>query len=111
VVNTILWGNEINVAMDTLSVVTVTYSDIGGGTGVWPGEGNINADPLFRDVQSHVYRLFEDSPCVDTGTPVGAPDEDIWEFARPQGEGYDRGAHEYFSPSFFLPMTTRSYRR
>jgi hypothetical protein len=110
-VNTISWGNETNLAMDTLSTVTITYSDIGGSTGVWPGEGNINTDPLFRDAQSHVYRLFEDSPCVDTGTPDGAPDEDILGFARPQGGGYDRGAHEYLSPSCFLPVATRSYRR
>jgi len=95
----ILYGRE--------STLTVTYSDIEGG---WPGEGNINADPLFRGPQIGVYRLLEDSPCVDTGTPVGAPDEDILGVYRPHGEGYDRGAHEFFE--FFLcnlPLILRSH--
>ena len=44
VVNTILWdgGNEIAVAAHIR--MNVTHSDIQGG---WPGEGNIDADPLF----------------------------------------------------------------
>jgi hypothetical protein len=112
VVNTILWGNQTNLAMDALSTVTVTYSDVGMVAGVWPGEGNINVDPLFLNMANDIYRLDEESPCVDTGTPVGAPDEDIWGLPRPQGEGYDRGAHEYFDFfTCFLPMTTQSYRR
>jgi hypothetical protein len=112
VVNTILWGNQTNLALDALSSVTVTYSDVGMAAGVWPGEGNINADPLFLNMANDIYRLDEGSPCVDTGTPAGAPDEDVWGLPRPQGEGYDRGAHEYFDFfTCFLPMTTRSYRR
>jgi len=96
VVNCIVWDNETDLELDALSAITVTYSDIGIDEGVWPGEGNINADPLFRVPQNGIYRLLEDSPCVDTGTPVGAPDEDIWGVHRPHGEGYDQGAHEFF---------------
>jgi hypothetical protein len=108
VVNCILWGNETDLELDALSAVTVTYSDIGGDGGVWPGEGNINADPRFRAPQSGAYRLLEDSPCVDTGTPAGAPDEDIRGVYRPQGEGYDRGAHEFFEFfSCYLPLALR----
>ena len=107
VVNSIVWGNGTALELDALSAITVTYSDV---EGSWPGEGNINADPLFRAPQSGIYRLLEDSPCVDTGTPLGAPDEDIWGIYRPHGEGYDRGAHEFFEFfSIHLPLTTRSY--
>ncbi len=112
VVNCIVWGNEADLELDALSVITITYSDIcsGTGTAVWPGEGNINADPLFRAPQSGNYRLLEDSPCVDAGTPVGAPDEDIHGIYRPHGEGYDLGAHEFFEFfSFYLPLILRSY--
>jgi len=44
IVNTILWngGDEIGVSEDSLA--QVMYSDVQGG---WPGEGNIDVDPLF----------------------------------------------------------------
>jgi len=105
VVNSILWGNGTNLELRDGSVITVTYSDIEGG---WPGEGNINADPLFRAPQDGDYRLREDSPCVDTGTADGAPDEDIRGVPRPEGEGYDRGAHEFFEFfACYLPLILR----
>jgi len=106
-VNCIVWGNESALDLDALSTITVTYSDIEGG---WDGDGNINEDPLFRAPQIGVYRLPEDSPCVDTGTPVGAPDEDIRGIYRPHGEGYDRGAHEFFEFfSCYLPLILRPH--
>ncbi|MCK4451314.1 MAG: right-handed parallel beta-helix repeat-containing protein, partial [Anaerolineae bacterium] len=73
-VNCIVWDNGVGLEVRDGSVITVTYSNVGGG---WPGEGNINADPLFRTPQGSDYRPLESSPCVDAGTPVGAPDEDI----------------------------------
>jgi len=108
-VNCIVWDNQSALDLDALSTITVTYSDIEMDGTVWPGEKNINADPLFRSSQGGIYRLFEDSPCVDTGTPEGAPDEDIQSVHRPQGEGYDRGAHEFFEFfSCYLPLILRS---
>ena len=109
VVNTIVWGNgtEIELDLEHGAVITVAYSDVRGDS-VWPGEENINTDPLFRTPQSGVYRLLEDSPCVDTGTPEGAPDEDIRGVYRPHGEGYERGAHEFFEFfSCYLPLILR----
>jgi len=110
VVNAILWGNETNLKLDEDSSVAVTYSDVGLESGVWPGEGNINADPRFRAAASGVFRLLEDSPCVDTATPVGAPDVDIRGVYRPHGNGYDRGAHEFFEFfSGYLPLAMQSH--
>ncbi len=107
IVNSILWGHSIAaLELDGISTATVTYSDVEGG---WPGAGNINADPLFRGPQSGNYRLREESPCVDSGTPEGAPDVDIRGVYRPHGEGYERGAHEFFEFfSSYLPLTTKS---
>ena len=113
VVNSIVWGNETDLEMDPLSTVTVTYSDIYSVTGtvVFPGGGNIIADPLFRNPQNGDYRLLEDSLCVDAGTPLGAPDEDIQGVYRPHGDGYDLGAHEFFEHfSCYLPLTLRLHR-
>jgi hypothetical protein len=76
-VNGIVWGNNPDNILDSDSSPTITYSDIEGG---YPGEGNIDADPLFAapisagGVQSAArgdggdYRLREASPAVDAGT-------------------------------------------
>jgi len=108
VVNSILWGHSIAaLELDALSAITVTYSDIEGG---WAGEGNIDADPLFRWPQNGIYRLLEESPCVDSGMPDGAPDVDIRDIYRPHGEGYERGAHEFFEFfSCYLPQVMKSH--
>jgi len=45
VTNSILWGNTPGEVLVTgMGEPAITYSDVAGG---WPGEGNINADPLF----------------------------------------------------------------
>ncbi len=70
-VGCVLWGNgDTEIEGDG---VTVTYSNVDGG---WPGEGNLNIDPLFRDPVSADYRLqalecgfAADSPCIDAGDP------------------------------------------
>ena len=88
ITNCILWGNspdEIN-----NNDPDVTYSDIEGG---YDGEGNINADPLFAG--NGDYHLTSSSPCIDSGTSVGAPPTDIEGTSRPQGAGYDMGAYEF----------------
>ncbi len=87
--NSILWNNGPNSMSGTEdSVELVTYSDVQGGQ---PGEGNIDADPLFLD---EAFQLMEGSPCIDTGTSNGAPETDIWYIPRPQGNGVDMGIHE-----------------
>ncbi len=41
-------------------------------------------------------RLLGGSPCIDTGTDVGAPDYDLDGNPRPSGSYYDMGAYEYW---------------
>jgi len=66
-------------------------------------ETNIETVPLFVDVNlnSSNYHLQADSPCVDSGTSVGAPSTDLDGTTRPQGAGYDMGAYE-FSQFFYV---------
>jgi len=67
VVNCILWNDWHDILLqDTLSNVTVIYSDIEGG---WTGEGNIDADPLFINPNENNYQLSSTSPCINTGIP------------------------------------------
>jgi hypothetical protein len=42
--NSIIWGNGSGQISGDSGLMTVTYSNIEGG---WPGQGNIDADPLF----------------------------------------------------------------
>jgi hypothetical protein len=102
VVNSIVWGNQGGVELRDGSLITMTYSTIQGG---WPGTGSLELDPMFRDEGGGDYRLKENSPCMDSGTPHGAPAVDVWGVPRPQGAGYDRGAHEFFEFfSLYLPL-------
>jgi hypothetical protein len=74
--NCILWGNTSPQIRTSSSDPQLTYSDIQDG---WPGEGNIDEDPLFRDVMYGDFHLQSltnpdcgdtaDSPCIDAGNP------------------------------------------
>jgi hypothetical protein len=62
--NDIIYGSSNTVYLDESSTIQVSYSDLEGG---WEGEGNIDADPLFCDLDSGDYTLAKNSPCVGTG--------------------------------------------
>lgn len=47
---------------DTL--LTATYSNVREG---WPGEGNIDTDPMFVNSAQNDFRLVSGSPCIDAG--------------------------------------------
>ncbi|MCC7568955.1 MAG: hypothetical protein KO463_05000, partial [Candidatus Methanofastidiosa archaeon] len=113
--NCILWGNVCgNNPNDVLNTdgntSTFEYCNIGGG---FPGEGNIDADPLFVNAPTNLS-LGAGSPCIDTGTnlvswgSLGGVMDDILGTPRPQRLGYDMGAYEYvgtsFSPVIIQPL-------
>jgi len=74
IINNILWGNEGGeIVRYACPEIEATFCDIQGG---WPGDGNIDIDPLFRDPQNNNFHLMsidcgdsEDSPCIDAGNP------------------------------------------
>jgi len=70
--------------------MTITYSNIMGG---YTGEGNIDKHPEFATGGD--FHLSALSPCIDTASPVNAPDIDIDDELRPHGDGYDMGADEF----------------
>lgn len=67
--NQLASGNQVNASFD--------YNDISMPTGLAPGIGNINIDPLFIEGEaSHDLALSIYSPCIDAGNPNLAPDLD-----------------------------------
>jgi hypothetical protein len=73
--NCIFWDNTaamggagIRNESDASGMAAVArYSDVQG-TGVYPGTGNINADPKFVHPASDDLHLIVGSPCIDAGT-------------------------------------------
>ncbi|MCP4258330.1 MAG: hypothetical protein GY774_12650 [Planctomycetes bacterium] len=66
ILNSIIYGNGVQIAG---SSAVVTYSNIQGG---FPGEGNIDANPLFVDSANGEFHLLTGSPCIDTGDPTSS---------------------------------------
>ena len=88
-INCILWDDS----PDEISGGTpdITYSDVMGG---WIGTGNINADPLFADVD---LRLSAGSPCIDAGDNSAVPPgviTDLDGYPRIVNDVVDMGAYE-----------------
>lgn len=93
ITDSIIWNNSAPLGPDIYqgnwSYPEVAYSDIQGG---WPGEGNIDENPLFLGAAD--YHLSEGSPCIDTGTDAEV-DTDLDGDPRPSLTGFDMGADEY----------------
>jgi predicted outer membrane repeat protein len=122
--NCILWNDSNEIWNGDDSTITITYSDVQGG---WPGEGNINSNPLFvdsgywdangtpDDSSDDVwldgdYRLLPGSPCIDAGDPnyIAGPNEtDLDGRPRIIGGRIDMGAYEtpIFAEARILPRT------
>ncbi|MCP4582439.1 MAG: hypothetical protein GY839_12580 [candidate division Zixibacteria bacterium] len=69
IINCIFWADsaaEENELDDYLSSPSrnVDYCDVEGG---WPGEGNIDAYPVFCDIGNENFYLSSNSPCIGAG--------------------------------------------
>ncbi|MBN1296401.1 right-handed parallel beta-helix repeat-containing protein [bacterium] len=80
ITNTILWNNsQEEIYLDATGTVIVTYSDVELTSGVYPGTGNINSDPLFASISLGNHYLSHlaagqasDSPCINAGGSVAS---------------------------------------
>ena len=104
--NCVLWGNGQEIYVYSTrdgGLVTAFYCDIEGG---WPGEGNIDADPLFADPDHGDYHLKSSagrwdpvagawvvdavaSPCIDAGDPASS----VGQEPQPHGGRINLGAY------------------
>jgi hypothetical protein len=68
VINNIFWGDnagdgdEIRLNYCSFPISFCDIEDT-----IWPGEGNISADPLFCDADNRYFWLAENSPCLEAG--------------------------------------------
>ncbi len=60
----IVWKNGLAGAVDALSALELTYSDVEGG---YPGAGNGDFDPLFVNAAARDFRLSMLSPAIGAG--------------------------------------------
>ncbi|SVE24542.1 uncharacterized protein METZ01_LOCUS477396, partial [marine metagenome] len=109
IINTILWQNSATTSgsqyyhTGSLSP-SYTYCDIEGNSS---GTGNIDADPLFVNVNLSNFNLPEGSPCIDLGDPdldgdgidysLDTDDQDI------DGTRMDIGAFAFIGPDTVAP--------
>ena len=100
--NNIIWNEDPSgiPIQESSSSLTVEYNDIIMATGVYPGTGNINEDPLFVNPLQVDFHLQADSPCIDAGDP----DTDISDYTtdldgnpRIRNAIIDMGTYEYQS--------------
>ena len=100
--NSISWNNNTGaeVFLGTGSF-TITFSDVRGG---WTGVGNINTNPVF--VSTVNFHLQGTSPCLNTGTLPGSPNDDLDFLSRPMPllSNPDMGAYELNQPLSINPF-------
>ena len=99
--NSILWNVGKEIRAET---VEVAYSCIQRG---FPGEGNIEVWPAFRDYPNGNWRLSDGSPCIDSANlDLLSEDFDIDLEGSPRrlGASFDIGAYE--APAHFIQGET-----
>ncbi len=105
--NCILWNSIDEIRDNDDSTITITYSNVYGG---WPGEGNIDTNPLFLDAdgadnilgtEDDDLRLSPGSLCIDAGDNSSIQQSivtDLDENPRIVNETVDIGAYEFRLP-------------
>jgi hypothetical protein len=96
-INSIFWGNspeEIGITGASGASFDVRYCNVEGG---FPGDGNIDADPIFVQPGTDNLRLSFGSPCLNAGDNDAVPagvDTDLDGNPRIQDGVVDMGAYE-----------------
>lgn len=112
IVNSVFWnpngGSKTIPTLEPSFRTTIRYSCVQGLSAVFPGPGNFDFDPMFVDpigpdgvpgTGDENWNLMSESPCINRGDPVVAPDPKVFDLdgqPRVQGCRVDMGAFESF---------------
>lgn len=106
-INNAVISHGTGISSTPSATVTLDYNDLwdnrAGYQGVTPGANDLCADPAFVDPERSDFHLSADSPLIDAGTNMDAPDEDFEQEPRPldgNDDGTsiaDIGADEYWA--------------
>ena len=91
----LLFQIQVEVAIPNL---TVDHNLIDGYRGYEKeiyGNYYIEGNPMFANPSEADFHIQRDSPAIDNGSSINAPNDDYDSNLRPQGTGYDIGAYEY----------------
>jgi len=72
--------------LPSIEYSNISLNKVSGYQGALSGEGLIDSDPLFIDVENYDFHLQDESPCIDTGNPDS-------EYNDPDGSNSDMGAY------------------
>ena len=95
ITNNIFWGvKEPQILNDGFSFPQITYCNVAGS---YPGEGNIDLDPLFVDPENGDFNLQYISPCIDAASndASGIHMKDLYGEPRIINGVVDMGAYEF----------------
>ncbi len=98
--NSIIWANSGDQITGPGGDVIVRFSDVQGG---FPGQGNIDDDPLFVDPARGDYHIALGSPAINSGDPAFTPEPggtDIDGQKRVWNGRVDMGSDEFGSFAF-----------
>lgn len=99
--NNVLSQNErftIEVQGTPLSTTVITHNLLDGfrgGTYETRGTNYVEGDPRFVNASAFDFSLLADSPAINAGTALDAPDHDAADTSRPQAGAWDIGAYEF----------------
>lgn len=71
VANSIIWGGQKRIEIDSLSKVKISHSDIEGG---WEGSGNRDIAPKFLDIKNDNYKISAEQTELNYGDKEAAKD-------------------------------------
>ena len=112
-VNCIIYGNLTSNSIMGGCRLTLDYTDIENPDmeGVDIGEGVIDQDPMFFDVENDNFSLFFDSPCVDAGDPESPrdPDNSIADLGALYFENAGGEAEIFVEPDFLIAEEPGDY--
>ena len=98
--NCILWDDWPQEISASSIPPGVSYCNIMGG---WPGEGNIDSNPVFVDAINGDYHLRERSPCIDAGNNLAVPPDILTDIDGQPRVGRGRPLHIVVSPEDIPP--------